>query len=47
MSFGLVGHYCRDITRNEANCVAQRGPAAFDLRAILQKRGNLRATSTK
>ena len=43
---GLVGHHC-DITRNEAKCIAQRGPTAFDLRAILQKRDNLRAKSTK
>jgi len=43
----LVGHHCRDITRNEAKCIAQRGPTAFDLRAISQKRENLRATSTK
>jgi len=47
MSFALVGHHRRDITRNEAKCVAQRGPTAFDLRAILQKRDKLRATSTK
>jgi len=47
MSFGLVGRHCRDITKNEAKCVAQRGPTAFDLRAILQKRDNVRATSTK
>jgi len=47
MSFGLVGHHCRDNTRNEAKCVAQRGLTAFDLWAILQKRDNLRATSTK
>jgi len=45
--FGLIGHQSRDITRNEAKCIAQRGPTAFDLRAILQKRDNLRATSTK
>jgi len=47
MSFELVGHHCRDITRNEAKCVAQHGLTGFDLRAILQKRDNLRATSTK
>jgi len=43
----LVDHHCHDITRNEAKCIAQRGPTAFDLRAISQKRENLRATSTK
>jgi len=47
MSVGLVGYHCRDVTRNEAKCVAQRGPTAFDLRVILQKRDNLLATSTK
>jgi len=25
----LVDHHCRDITRNEANCVAQRGPTVL------------------
>ena len=33
----MAGHHCRDITRNEAKCIAQRGPTAFDLRAISQK----------
>jgi len=47
MSVGLAGHHCRGITRNEAKCVAQRGPTAFDLRAILQKHDNMWATSTK
>jgi len=47
ISFGLVGHHCRDITRKEAKCIARRGPTAFDLRSILQYRDNLRATSTK
>jgi len=28
-------------------CLSQRGPTTFDLRAILQKRDNLRATSNK
>jgi len=45
--FGLVGHHCREIKRNGAKCVAQRGPTAFDLQAILEKHNNLRATSTK
>ena len=43
----MVGHHCPDITRNEAKCIAQCGPTAFDLQAISQKRDNLQTTSTK
>jgi len=34
-SFGLVGHRCRDITRNEAECIAHSVVQLFvDLLAI-------------